>query len=151
MSFTGFLVNLVNENIITKEQADTIEQKAKDAEMNTIAYAVEWDYVQPSVIKELAIKEFGYNFLDLDNFDIKKMPEEYINQSLIVRTHAIPLYFENNTLYLGTSDPANFKALDEFNLKYGIMTDLVIVEEDKLTQKIQSIYGNFGTDQSYNL
>lgn len=151
MELNGFLPCMVRENLISEEQAQLIAKKSVNSEMNAIAYAVEWDLVNSQKVKELAISEFGYDEVVLSEFNLKNIPSEYIDQKLIIQTHAIPLYNKNNTLYLGVSDPTNFDAIDKFGTKYGVMTDIVIVDEKELTQTIQKLFGNFGSDRTYNL
>src|SRR5690606_25881284 len=90
--------------------------------------------------RELALvcaEEFGYPYLDLSALDRESQPEPELVSEKLIRQHCVlPLYKRGNRLFLALSDPTNQQALSDIQFNTGLMTDAVIVEDDKLRATI---------------
>lgn len=60
-----------------------------------------------------------------------------VDNKLISKHHALPLFKRGNRLFVATADPTNLHALDEIKFNTGISTDAVLVEADKLTAALE--------------
>ncbi|MEJ2508891.1 MAG: type IV-A pilus assembly ATPase PilB, partial [Gammaproteobacteria bacterium] len=59
-----------------------------------------------------------------------------VEEKLIRKHHALPLFKRGNRLFVGVSDPTNLQGLDEIKFHVGINTEAILVEDDKLGQFI---------------
>lgn len=80
--------------------------------------------------------EFGVSVLDLSSFLPEMMPEKIVDEKLVRKHHALPLYKRGNRLFIAVSDPTNIQALDEIKFNTGLSTDAVLVDDAKLREAI---------------
>lgn len=71
-------------------------------------------------------------------------PKAIIDEKLISKHFALPLYKRGNRLYIAVADPTNLAGLDEINFNTGLSTDAVLVEADKLAKAIESYLSDGG-------
>ena len=130
----GLALRLINDGLITEEDASQAQQKARDDQISLASYLVKNDYVKASALANCASMEFGIPLLDLDVLDLDSIPISLVPEKLIRQHHALPIQKRGNRLFVAISDPMNLVALDEFKFNTGISTEPVLVEEDKLGQ-----------------
>ncbi|GGA96681.1 type IV-A pilus assembly ATPase PilB [Agarivorans gilvus] len=90
--------------------------------------------------------QFGIPLLDLDAIEINEIPQSFLNEKLIFKHHVLPVYSQNQTLYVAMADPSNVSALEDFGFSFGLHVEALLVEENKLSKAIQSL-----VDDSANL
>ncbi|QSX34009.1 type IV-A pilus assembly ATPase PilB [Shewanella avicenniae] len=96
-------------------------------------------YLSARTIAELCYEEYGTPLLDLAEFDISSIPEEFLNRKLIEKHRCLPLFKRGNRLYIATSDPTNISALEEFQFSAGLHAEAILVEEDKLAKALEKV------------
>ena len=128
----GLALRLINDGLISEENASKAQQKAREDQISLASYLVKNDYVQASALANCASMEFGIPLLDLDVLDLDSIPISLVPEKLIRQHHALPIQKRGNRLFVAISDPMNLVALDEFKFNTGISTEPVLVEEDKL-------------------
>ncbi|RKF20865.1 type IV-A pilus assembly ATPase PilB [Alginatibacterium sediminis] len=106
--------------------------------------------VENSILDSLALAEFcemqfGIPLLDLDAVDTQTIPQEYLNEKLILKHHCLPVYTQSKTLYVAMADPTNAPALEDFGFSFGLHVEALLVEESKLTQAIGSLLNAEGS------
>lgn len=147
------------DGLLSESQAAEAVTKARARKQPVVSYLVEEKILAASAIAAAAAEEFGVPLLDLATFNLELCPVELVNQKLIQRHHALPLWQRGNTLFIGLSDPTNIAAADEIKFQTGLNTDIVVVEEDKLSRVINdliekseaSAFDNLGDEDLDNL
>ncbi|MGN1394682.1 MAG: type IV-A pilus assembly ATPase PilB [Succinivibrionaceae bacterium] len=139
---SGLLYSLVSNGLITKDQAKKISEEAERDEIPAISYIVNNKILTSSQIVQVFEKELGYPYLNMDDFEVNEISKDFLDEKLITRCHALPIYVEGKTLYLAMSDPTNIKALDDFGMRFGYHTDVILVDEDKLSKGINKLFGD---------
>ncbi|MEH6628361.1 MAG: type IV-A pilus assembly ATPase PilB [Motiliproteus sp.] len=134
---TGLAKRLVNDSILSSDNATHALLEANKNDISFISYAVKEKLVSAHKAATAAADEFGVPLLDLDEFDMSQCPQELVSEELIRKHHAVPLIKRDNRIYVAVSDPTNVHALDEIKFHTGIKTEAVVVEEDKLTRAIE--------------
>jgi len=86
-----------------------------------------------------ASKEFGLPVFDLDAIDPETIPRDIVDEKLIKKHRALPLYKRGNRLYIGFSDPTNLAAINDIKFQTGINTEAVLIEENKLSAMIDKL------------
>ncbi len=136
-ALSGLAKRLVNDSILSVDNASNALVESKKANLSFITYAVREKLVSPHKAAAAAADEFGVPHLNLDEFDISHSPADLVSEELVRRHQAIPLIKRDTRLYIALADPTNIQALDEIKFHTGIKTEPVVVEEDKLTRLIE--------------
>lgn len=137
-ALTGLAKRLVNDSILSSENATQALAEANKNQQSFITYAVQEKLVSAYKAAAAAADEFGVPLLDLDQFDLSLAPQDIVSEDLIRKHRALPLIKRDNRLYLAVADPTNMHALDEIKFQTGVKTEAVVVEEDKLTRIIET-------------
>ncbi len=138
LQFSGLTQCLIREGLLSEESAQQAISAAAKNKVSLISYLVNNNHVDSRIIAEFASQEFGVPFFDLDAIDLKSLPISLVNEKLIRQHHALPLFKRGNRLFIATSDPTNFQALDEIKFHTRLNTENILVEEDKLSQAIDT-------------
>lgn len=136
-ALSGLPRRLVEQNIISAQQAQEIFNKAKEDKTHFVGAAVAMGKVKPRVLALMASEEFGIPFLDLTAFDIELMPEDAVNKDLIEKHRVLPLFKRGNRLYIAQSDPSAVTAIDEIKFTTGMSVEPILVEEDRLSAAVE--------------
>ncbi|PSJ46630.1 type IV-A pilus assembly ATPase PilB [Zobellella endophytica] len=115
------------------EQAQTlVRQEGKP--LSTVL--VEQRLLTSQALARFCEQEYGLPLIDLNDFELEQVPPQYISMDLIERHHVIPIYLQGKVLYLAMADPTNVAALEDFSFRFNLVTDALLVEEDKLQQML---------------
>ena len=87
----GLALRLINDGLITEEDASQAQQKARDDQISLASYLVKNDYVKASALANCASMEFGIPLLDLDVLDLDSIPISLVPEKLIRQHHALPI------------------------------------------------------------
>jgi len=135
----GLAWRLVRDQLITEERAQSAFADALKRDMPFVQYLVEEKILDSRSIALAAAEEFGIALLDLAAMDEVDLPVKLVDEKLIHKHHALPLYKRGNRLFVAVSDPTKARALDEIRFNTGLATEPVVVEEHKLSAAIKRI------------
>jgi type IV pilus assembly protein PilB len=136
--FAGLPRRMVQDGIISEEQLQEATDGAKKAKMSLIAYLVNEELAEARAIAVAASHEFGVPLLDLDAVEIDLDVVRAVDQKLINKHRVLPLVKRGQRLFLGISDPTNLQAIDDIKFATSLRVDPVVVEQDKLEERITS-------------
>jgi len=134
---TGLAKRFVTDNIIDETVAREAMSAAKRDRIPFISYLVQQGLANSTSLAYAASVEFGVPLFDLSAVSISQLPEAVLDEKLIRKHHALPLFTRGNRLYVAVTDPTNFQALDEIKFNTGMSADAVLAEEDKLASAIE--------------
>lgn len=117
-------------------EAIKLSQKNKQTLVTTLVTS---QLLSARTIAELCYEEYGTPLLDLNEFDLSSIPEEFLNKKLIDKHRCLPLFKRGNRLYIATSDPTNIAALEDFQFSAGLHAEAILVEEDKLSKALEKV------------
>ncbi len=129
---SGLARRLVNDQLLTEEQAIAALEGAAKSGQHLVAHLVAEGLVDSTAIATAASQEYGVSLFDLDAMDREQMPISLVDEKLINKHHALPLFQRGKRLFLAVSDPTDHQGLDEIKFHTGLATDAVLVEEHKL-------------------
>ncbi len=138
IQITGLARRLVQDGLLDETKAEEAYLAAKKKKVAFVTYLVETKILDSKPIALAAAQEFGVPLFDISTMDLEVAPVKLVDEKLIHKHHALPLFKRGNRLFVAVSDPTNLSALDEFKFHTGISTDAVLVEEDKLTEAIEN-------------
>ena len=137
MKPSGLAWRLVRDRLITEDQAAAAATDALRHRKPFVQYLVEQGLIDSRHIAIAAANEFGVPLLDLSAVDLADLPLNLVDEKLIRKHRALPLFRRGNRIFIALSDPTNDQALDEIRFNTGLATDAVLVEEDKLAKAIE--------------
>ncbi|MBW8189551.1 type IV-A pilus assembly ATPase PilB [Neiella marina] len=135
----GLSTLLVRKRLLEASIAVSLIEQARTGKHNFINLLIEQNIVTSKSLQQLLSDEYGIPALDLATVDVDQIPDEYRNESLIKKHHALPLYVERGVLVVAVDDPINITALEDFQFSFGRRTEPVLVEHDKLSKAIEKI------------
>ena len=135
-NLAGLPRRLVQDGIISEAKLQDATEGAKSAKMPLIAYLVNEDLAEARAIAVAASHEFGVPLLDLDAVEIDLDVIRSVDQKLINKHRVLPLVKRGQRIFLGISDPTNLQAIDDIKFATSLRIDPVVVEQDKLEERI---------------
>src|SRR5664279_4445153 len=129
--FSGFTHYLIQDGLLTESEAKIHSQEAQKKNVPLLSYLVANNLLDSKVVAEKASIEYGVPFFDLDAIDLRSLPINLINEKLIRKHRALPLFIRGKTLFIALSDPTNLLALDEIKFQSRLHPETILVEENK--------------------
>lgn len=135
----GLSRKLVNDGLIDEKKAIEAIKGAREEKITFTQYIVNNKILSAKKIAMEASAEFGLPVFDLNSLDMDIIPRDVVDDKLIEKHHALPLFKRGNRLYIAISDPTNLAAIDDIKFQTGSNTEAVLVEVDKLSKVIEKI------------
>jgi len=142
---TGLAKQLVVQSLLSEEDTIAAVDAAKKNKTPLIHHIVKNKLVNSLDIATLASTEFGAPLLDINTIEIESSTVNIIKEDLMAKHHALPLFKRGTRLFIGIADPTNIAALDEIKFQSGLITELIIVEADKLEVAIEKAVADADT------
>ena len=136
-NLTGLARRLVLDGLLPEETAVSAWQESLKAKGSFVSYLVDKKLADPAAIAWAAAHEFGVPLMDLAVIDIESETVKVVDQKLIEKHRALPLFRRGKRLFLGVADPTNLAALDEIKFQTNHVVEPIVVEEHKLSKAIQ--------------
>ena len=147
-NLAGLPRRLVQDGIISEEQLQEAGEAAKKERVPLIAYLVAEELAEARAVAVAASHEFGVPLLDLEAVDIDLDVIRAVDQKLITKHRVLPLVKRGKRLFLGISDPTNLQAIDDIKFATTLSIDPVVVEQDKLEERINKAIEAVDTSMS---
>ena len=135
-NLSGLPRRLVQDGIVTEEEVQEATAAARKEKLPLVAYLVANGKADSRAVAVAASHEFGVPLLDLDAIEIDLDTLRAVDQKLVNKHRVLPLIKRGQRLFLGVSDPTNLQAIDDVKFQTTLRIDPVVVEEDKLEERI---------------
>jgi len=143
---SGIARRLVQDKHLDHESAVKAIADSRKKNISFMSYLVKQNLVPAATAAMAASSEFGLPVFNLSVF----LPDEkvllLVDDKLINKHQAIPLYKRGNKLFVAISNPTNTQALDDFKFNTGLAIEAVLVQEDQLAVFIEKIASNFSSN-----
>jgi type IV pilus assembly protein PilB len=139
ITLSGLARALMQHDLITKEQAFALTERALNEKTVFIDELLAAKYISPTKLAHFLSSAFQLPLLDLDNYNFANIPREILEGPLMVDKALIPLENKNNVLFLATSDPTMMADFQAITFKTDLKIDLIIVEHDKLIRALELV------------
>lgn len=111
-------------------------ETAQKQKIPLVTYLVQNNVLSARAIAVAASEEFGTPLIELDAIATDALPKGLVNEKLVRKHRALPLFKRGTRLFIAVSDPTNLQALDEIKFNTGLSTEAIIAEESKLDAAI---------------
>ena len=132
----GLARKLVLDGLLDEQTAHQAVQDAHSDKIPFVSYVVSKGFASAAKVACAAAEEFGAPLVDIDSIVLERDVTKLVDEKLIRKHHAIPIYKRGNRLFIGVSDPTNLAAVDEIKFHTDSSIETVVVEDDKLTKTI---------------
>ncbi|MCE5234343.1 MAG: type IV-A pilus assembly ATPase PilB [Mizugakiibacter sp.] len=144
IGLTGIARRLVAEGALPEADARTAAEESAKQKIPISVYLVEHGLVDGTRVANAASAEFGMPLFDVTALDAVHMPVKLVSEELIQKHRALPLFKRGNRLFVGISDPTNFRALDEIKFHSNCTVEPILVEDQHLQRAIEHALNNAG-------
>lgn len=135
-ALSGLPRRLVQDGIIAENTVQEALSEARKNKRPLVAYLVDNELADPRAVAVAAAHEFGVPLLDLDAMELDLDVVRTVDQGLIGKHTVLPLALRGKRLFLAVSDPTNLQAIDEIKFQSTLRVDPVVVEQDKLEERV---------------
>jgi len=135
-NLAGLPRRLVQDGLISEEKLLEATDAARKQKLPLVPFLVNEELADARSIAVAASHEFGVPLLDLDAMDVDIDAVRAVDQKLINKHRVLPLVQRGQRLFLGISDPTNLAAIDDIKFQTSLRIDPVVVEQDKLEERI---------------
>ncbi|MEM7277417.1 MAG: type IV-A pilus assembly ATPase PilB [Pseudomonadota bacterium] len=135
-NLSGLPRRLVQDGIVTEDAINEGAEFARDKKVSLVSALVSNGQADARAVAVAASHEFGVPLLDLDAMEVDLDVVRSVDQKLISKHRVLPLSLRGKRLFIGVSDPTNLQALDEIKFQTSLRVDPVVVEEDKLADRV---------------
>ncbi|GGY76156.1 type IV-A pilus assembly ATPase PilB [Marinobacter zhanjiangensis] len=132
VTLTGLARRFVEDGLLEEDVAKDAYLQAANNRIPLITYLVQNQLADSRKLAFAAAMEFGVSVLDLNSFLPEMLPEKLVDEKLVRKHSALPLYKRGNRLFIAVSDPTNIQALDEIKFNTGLSTDAILVDDAAL-------------------
>ncbi|WP_372972660.1 type IV-A pilus assembly ATPase PilB [Marinobacter sp.] len=132
VTLTGLARRFVEDGLLEEAVAKDAYLQAANNRIPLITYLVQNNLADSQKLAFAAAMEFGVSVLDLNSFLPEMLPEKLVDEKLVRKHNALPLYKRGNRLFIAVSDPTNIQALDEIKFNTGLSTDAILVDDAAL-------------------
>ena len=131
-SFSPLARALVQQGRLAQPDALAIQAEASRAGVGFVQQLVSSHKLSSREVAQFAAQAFGYPLLDLGAVDVEQLPVNLIDAKTIASHRVIALAKRGNRLFVGMSDPTNEEAMQEVKFATGMVTEPVVVDDDRL-------------------
>ena len=146
ISLPSLARRLISEGLLEETDAQGAVKQAHANKIPLISQIVNDNLVSGYAIAKLNSDMFGIPVIDIDAIDMEHVPLEAISEKLIRQHRVVPLLKRGNRLFVGVSDPTNEKAIEEIRFSSGGNVEVILVEDDKLTNAIENTLDSANQD-----
>jgi type IV pilus assembly protein PilB len=136
-NLSGLALRLVRDNLIAAHDAERIQSEALANKASFVSRLVESKKIDSATVARAASEEFGIPLFEIGALDIDAAPIKLVDEKILRRHRALPLHKRGNRLFVAVSDPTNLQALDEIKFQTGLVTEPILVDEDKLVRALE--------------
>ncbi|MEL7297261.1 MAG: type IV-A pilus assembly ATPase PilB [Pseudomonadota bacterium] len=147
-TLSGLPRRLVQDGIIAEAAVQEAIEAARKKKQPLVTYVVENSLAEPRAIAVAAAHEFGVPLLDLDAIEIDLDVIRTVDQALLNKHGVLPLSLRGKRLFLAIADPTNLAAIDEIQFQSRLRVDTVVVEQDKLAERVSKTLEAIDTTMS---
>jgi type IV pilus assembly protein PilB len=136
--------HLVQHSLLESQNVDRVIKLAATSEHGIVATLVDRHQIPPQTLAHIVAHTYGLPLLDLDT--ITTGPTEIISSTVMRQYQLVPLWQRGHQLSIGIADPEHFTQSTDLQLQTGLSIRLVVVELDKLRQKLTPLHTDETSD-----
>ncbi|MDN3398578.1 type IV-A pilus assembly ATPase PilB [Psychrobacter sp. APC 3426] len=138
---------LISEGIVSEANMKTAQTESQQQQIGLVPYLVDNKLADSYHLAQMLSQAFGDPLFDLDALSLDVIPKDLVDEKIVRKFNALPLFKRGQRLFVALSDPTRIDAIDAIAFNSRLSIETVVVEEDKLKKRIESLYAD--TMQSF--
>ncbi|WP_299185860.1 type IV-A pilus assembly ATPase PilB [uncultured Psychrobacter sp.] len=147
-TFGGLAQQLTHAGIVSEANMQTAQTESKQQQLSLVSYLVEHNMANAYQLAQLMSHSFGDPLFDLNVLSDDVIPKDLVDEKIVRKFNALPIFNRGQRLFVALSDPTRIDAIDAIAFNSRLSVETVVVEEDKLKKRIDSVYAD--TMQSFD-
>ncbi len=135
----GFARRLVAEGLMEEQAALDASIEAGKKGLTILAWMIKSNSLDPEALTSAASVEYGVPVIDIRAVDLNIAPISLVDETLIEKHQAFPLYLRGNSLFLAVSDPTDQEVSDAIAFSSGFRVELILVAPNHLKEAIERV------------
>ncbi len=136
-SFGGLAKRLVLEGVVDVNAMQKALTESQREQTSLVTYLVANKLAKAAQIAWMMADEFGDPLIDVDAIDPESIPKDVIDEKMIRKYGALPIFKRGKRLFVAMSDPTRIDGIDAIRFNTGMTVDTIVVEEDRLQKLIE--------------
>jgi type IV pilus assembly protein PilB len=132
-NLSGLALRLVREGFLPAADAERLQNEANTQKLPLITHLVSSKKLNSATIAKVASEEFGVPLFDITAIDADTAPVKLVDEKILRKHNALPIFKRGNKLYVAVADPTNLQGLDEIKFNTGMATEPILVDQAKLS------------------
>ncbi|WP_350561812.1 type IV-A pilus assembly ATPase PilB [Psychrobacter sp. CAL346-MNA-CIBAN-0220] len=138
----GLAQRLVRAGIVSDIHMETAVAESQQQQISLVTYLVDNKIANAYQIAQKLSRAFGDPLFDLDALNGDIIPKDLVDEKVVRKFNALPIFKRGQRLFVALSDPTNIDAIDAIAFNSRLSVETVVVEEDKLRRLIDSTYAD---------
>ena len=133
----GFARRLVADGLMDEQAARDANVNASQKGLTVLAWMIKHKALDPEVLITAASIEYGVPIIDIRAVDLSIAPVSLVDERLLEKHRAFPLYLRGNSLFLAVSDPTDQEVIDAISFSSGFRVEPILVAPNLLEAAIE--------------
>ncbi|MBB3106527.1 type IV pilus assembly protein PilB [Psychrobacter luti] len=140
--YGGLAQQLISEGIVSEAHMKTAQTESQQKQIGLVSYLVEHKLANAYQLAQMLSQAFGDALFDLDALSSEVIPKDLVDEKIVRKFNALPLFKRGQRLFVALSDPTRIDAIDAIAFNSRLSIETVVVEEDKLKKRIENLYAD---------
>lgn len=140
--FGGLAEQLVSAGLVSDQDMRGAQTEAQQQRIGLVAYLVDNKLADAYKLAWLLSESFGDPLFDLDVLNSSVIPKDLVDEKIVRKFNALPIFKRGQRLFVALSDPTRIDAIDALAFNSRLSIETVLVEENKLKRRIDSVYAD---------
>lgn len=140
--FGGLSQQLVSAGIVSEAHMQSAQNEAQQQQIGLVSYLVDNKLADAYQVAWLLSESFGDPLFDLDALSQDSIPKDLVDEKIVRKFNALPIFKRGQRLFVALSDPTRIDAIDAMAFNSRLSIETVLVEENKLKKRIETIYAD---------
>lgn len=146
--YGGLAQQLINEGVVSEAHMKTAQTESQQQQIGLVPYLVDNKLANAYQLAQMLSQAFGDPLFDLDAISLDVIPKDLVDEKIVRKFNALPLFKRGQRLFVALSDPTRIDAIDAIAFNSRLSIETIVVEEDKLKKRIENLYAD--TMQSFD-
>lgn len=140
--FGGLAQQLISAGAVSEADMQVAQTEAQQEQVGLVPYLVDKKMADAYQIAQLLSQSFGDPLFDLNALSMDAIPKDLVDEKIVRKFNALPIFKRGQRLFVALSDPTRIDAIDAIAFNSRLSIEAVVVEENKLRQRIDQIYAD---------
>ena len=140
--YGGLAQQLISEGIVSEANMKTAQTESQQQQIGLVSYLVDNKLADAYHLAQMLSQAFGDPLFDLDALSLDVIPKDLVDEKIVRKFNALPLFKRGQRLFVALSDPTRIDAIDAIAFNSRLSIETVVVEEDKLKKRIEAVYAD---------